>query len=464
MVGEWCDSRPMIVKARGAPNVVAVCRRTPMEPYAAIALVTFLVAYGTLATEKINRTVVVGAGSLVLLITGVLTLAEAINYVNWETIGLLFGMFIIVVVLSDAGFFSYVAFILAKRLNYNPRAMLIVFSLLAGLLASFVNSITVMLFLAAITIEIARLVKIDPVPLVVAEVVVANIGGASTLIGDPPNVILGTQLGFGFNEFVRNNGPIALAAALLAVGVLYLTQRTALTPSATVDTRALSRIAPESAIISKRMLRLGIAALIAAVVLLVSRSYLETAFAIPLNIALAALIPAFVLLLVSRGGAEDTLKKIDYELLLFFIGLFVLVGGLEQTGIIGVFATGLAGASMGNNTVLLSLLLFGSAFISGLIDNVPFAVTMSYVIRDLALIPSVLATALMVWVVSLGTDIGGNLTPIGASANVVAYSSLETHGVRMGWVRWIKIALPPTVAALILCDLLLYVKYVAGFY
>jgi Na+/H+ antiporter NhaD/arsenite permease-like protein len=148
-----------------------------MEPYAAIALVTFLVAYGTLATEKINRTVVVGAGSLVLLITGVLTLAEAINYVNWETIGLLFGMFIILVVLSDAGFFSYVAFILAKRLNYNPRAMLLVFPLLAGLLASFVNSITVMLFLAAITIEIARLVKIDPVPLVVAEVVVANIGG-----------------------------------------------------------------------------------------------------------------------------------------------------------------------------------------------------------------------------------------------------------------------------------------------
>ncbi|MFZ0010938.1 MAG: SLC13 family permease [Halobacteriota archaeon] len=435
-----------------------------MEPSAAIALVTFLVAYGTLATEKINRTIVVGAGSLVLLITGILTLNEAINYVNWETVGLLFGMFIIVVVLSDAGFFSYVAFILAKRLNYNPRAMLIVFPLLAGLLASFVNSITVMLFLAAITIEIARLVKIDPVPLVVAEVVVANIGGASTLIGDPPNVILGTQLGFGFNEFVRNNGPIALAAALLSVGVLYLTQRRALTPSARVDARALSKIDPKSAIISKRMLRLGLAALIAAVVLLTSRGYLETTFAIPLNVALAALIPAFALLLVGREGIEDTLKKVDYELLLFFIGLFVLVGGLEKTGIIGVFATGLVGASIGNNTVLLSLLLFGSGFISGLIDNVPFAVTMSYVIRDLALIPSLLATALMVWAVSLGTDIGGNLTPIGASANVVAYSSLETHGVRMGWVRWIKIALPPTVAALILCDLLLYVKYVVGFY
>ena len=210
----------MSIKARAARNVVAVCRRTHNGTFRRNRPCDLSCAYGTLATEKINRTIVVGAGSLVLLITGVLTLSEAINYVNWETIGLLFGMFIIVVVLSDAGFFSYVAFILAKRLNYSPRAMLIVFPLLAGLLASFVNSITVMLFLAAITIEIARLVKIDPVPLVVAEVVVANIGGASTLIGGPPNVILGTQLGFGFNEFVRNNGPIALAAALLSWGAL----------------------------------------------------------------------------------------------------------------------------------------------------------------------------------------------------------------------------------------------------
>jgi Na+/H+ antiporter NhaD/arsenite permease-like protein len=435
-----------------------------MELSAAIALVTFFVAYGMLASEKINRTIVVGAGSLVLLITGVLTLTEAVSYVNWETIGLLLGMFIIVVVLSDAGFFSYVAFILVKRLNYNPYAMLIVFPLLAGLLASFVNSITVVLFLAAITIEIAGLVKIDPVPLVVAEVIVANIGGASTLIGDPPNVILGTQLGFGFNEFLRNNAPVAVAASFLAVAVFYLTQRTALAPSARVDTAALARIAPESTIVSKHTLRLGLAALIAAVVLLVSQGYLEAAFAIPLNVALAALVPAFILLLVCRGCAQDTLKKVDYELLLFFIGLFVLVGGLEKTGIIGTFATGLARASMGNNAALLSLLLFGSAFVSGLVDNVPFAVMMSYVIRDVVLLPSLLATSMMVWAVSLGTDIGGNLTPIGASANVVAYSSLETHGRRVGWVRWIKIALPPTLAALILCDLLLYVKYVVRFY
>jgi len=435
-----------------------------MEPSAIIAILTFLIAYGILATEKINRTIIVGAGSLVLLVFGVLDLAEAINYVNWETIGLLLGMFIIVVVLSDSGFFSYLAFVLAKKLNYNPQTMLIVFPLLAGLLASFVDSITVMLFLAALTIEIAKILRIDPVPLVVAEVVIANTGGASTLIGDPPNVILGTQLGFGFNEFVVNNGPIAVVAALISVGVLFLMQRKNVIPSAEIDASVLSAIRPERTITNKRMLRLGLGALFAAVVLLITHGYIQQVYHIPITVALAALIPAFFLLLTGGRETEGTLKKVDYDVLLFFIGLFVIVGGLEKTGIISMFASGMVSVAAGNNVVLMSLLLWGSGFASGVVDNVPFALTMSYVIRDMSFVPSILATSLMVWTVSLGTDIGGNLTPIGASANVVAYSSLEKHGIRMGWVRWIKIAAPPTLVALVLCNTLLYVKYLLGFY
>ena len=435
-----------------------------MESSAIIALLTFVVAYGILATEKINRTIIVGAGSIVLLVFGVLGLTEAINYVNWETIGLLFGMFIIVIVLSDSGFFSYLSFVVAKKLNYDPRTMLVVFPLLAGLLAAFIDSITVMLFLAALTIEIAKILRIDPVPLVVGEVVLANIGGAATLVGDPPNVILGTQLGFGFNGFVANNGPIAFAAALLSVGVLFLMQRSKVTPTTAIDTAALSAIRPERTITNKRMLRLGLGALFVAVALLITHEYIQRVYHIPITVALAALIPAFVLLLIGGRDTENVIKKVDYDVLLFFIGLFIIVGGLEKTGVIAIFASGLVGIAAGNNAALMSLLLWGSGFASGVIDNVPFALTMSYVIRDMSLVPSILATSLMVWAVSLGTDIGGNLTPIGASANVVAYSSLEKHGTRMGWVRWIKIAAPPTLLALLLCNLLLYMKYLVGFY
>ncbi|MGZ5502627.1 MAG: SLC13 family permease, partial [Halobacteriota archaeon] len=380
-----------------------------MESSAIIALLTFLIVYGILATEKINRTIIVGAGSIVLLVFGILDLNEAINYVNWETIGLLLGMFVIVIVLSDAGFFSYLSFVVAKKLNYNPRTMLIVFPLLAGLLSAFVDSITVMLFLAALTIEIAKILKIDPVPLVVGEVVIANIGGSSTLVGDPPNVILGTQLGFGFNDFALNNGPIAIVATLLAVSVLFLMQRKNVTPSVAIDTSKLSAIRPERTITNKWLLRLGLGALFAAITLLITHEYIQQTWHIPITVPLAALIPAFLLLLIGGRETEGTLKKVDYDVLLFFIGLFIIVGGLEKTGVIATLASGMVNAAAGNSVVLISMLLWGSGFASGVVDNVPFALTMSYVIRDMSFVPSILATSMMVWAVSLGTDIGGNL-------------------------------------------------------
>lgn len=429
-----------------------------------VALVTFLVAYATLSTEKIDRVLTVFVGSLVLIITGVLTLNEAINYVNWETIGLLFGMFIIVLVLSDAGFFLYLAFALAKRLQYNPRNIFIVFPLIAGILAPFVNCITVMLFLAVLTIEVSKLLKIDPVPIIVAEVILANIGGVSTLIGNPSNVILGTQLGLGFNEFVVHNGPIALLTSLFSIGMLYVFNRKSLLPSAPIDVKSLAKISLDEMITNRRTLKLGLGALFVAVLLLVTQGYLERIFHIPLTVSLSALIPAFALLLAGGADTEHVIKRLDYDVLFFFIGLFMLVGGLEKTGAITIFANGLAHVAAGNPLILLSLLLYGSGVISAIVEDVPFALTMSYVIKDLSFVPLSLSTSLLVWTVSLGIGIGGNGTPIGASANVVAYTSLEKHGILVGWIRWMKIAIPPTVAALLLCNGMLYIKYLTGFY
>jgi Na+/H+ antiporter NhaD/arsenite permease-like protein len=241
-------------------------------------------------------------------------------------------------------------------------------------------------------------------------------------------------------------------------------QRSRVTPVASIDTSTLSAIQPERAIKSRRMLRLGLGALLAAVILLTTREHLQSVYHIPITVALAALLPAFALLLVGGRDIESALKKVDYDVLLFFIGLFIIVGGLEKTGVIAAFANGLVNIAAANNAALLSFLLWGSGLASGLIDNVPFALAMSYVIREISLVPSTLATSLMVWTVSLGTDIGGNLTPIGASANVVAYDSLEKHRGRIGWIRWIKIAALPTFVTLTLCNLLLYIKYLAGFY
>jgi len=435
-----------------------------MDASLLVAVVTFLVAYATLSTEKIDRVLTVFVGSLILIVTGVLTLNEAISYVNWETIALLFGMFIIVLVLSDAGFFLYLAFALAKRLQYNPRNIFIVFPLIAGILAPFVNCITVMLFLAVLTIEVSKLLKIDPVPIIVAEVILANIGGVSTLIGNPSNVILGTQLGLGFNEFVVHNGPIALLTSLFSIMMLYVFNRKSLLPSAPVEVKSLAKISLDEMITNRRTLKLGLGALFFAVLLLVTQGYLERIFHIPMTVSLSALIPAFALLLAGGADTEHVIKRLDYDVLFFFIGLFILVGGLEKTGAITIFANELAHVAAGNPLILLSLLLYGSGVISAVVEDVPFSLTMSYVIKDLSFVPLSLSTSLLVWTVSLGIGIGGNGTPIGASANVVAYTSLEKHGIFAGWIRWMKIAIPPTVAALLLCNVMLYIKYLAGFY
>jgi len=237
-----------------------------------------------------------------------------------------------------------------------------------------------------------------------------------------------------------------------------------LLPSAPIDVKSLAKISLDEMITNRRTLKLGLGALFVAVLLLVTQGYLERIFHIPLTVSLSALIPAFALLLAGGADTEHVIKRLDYDVLFFFIGLFMLVGGLEKTGAITIFANGLAHVAAGNPLILLSLLLYGSGVISAIVEDVPFALTMSYVIKDLSFVPLSLSTSLLVWTVSLGIGIGGNGTPIGASANVVAYTSLEKHGILVGWIRWMKIAIPPTVAALLLCNGMLYIKYLTGFY
>jgi Na+/H+ antiporter NhaD/arsenite permease-like protein len=415
--------------------------------------------------EKVNRTVVAGAGAIALLIFNILSLKEAVTtYIHWETIGLLFGMFAIVVVLSEAGFFAYMALDVAKRLDYNPYKIFMVFPLVTGFLSAFMDSITVMLFFATLTYELARLLKFDPIPVVVAEVCLANIGGSSTLVGDPPNVILGLMLGFSFNDFVIHNGPTAVIASLAAVGVAYWDSRKQLVLSTAIDHEALAKMNPADAVKDRRLFTMGLIAFGVAVFFLVIHNWVEHTLHIPLTAPLAPLIPAVVILVLGGHRTEAIVRKIDYEVLLFFIGLFVVVGGLEKTGAIQALADLIANLFREQHLALLSTLLWFSAVSSAIVDNVPFALSMGYVIRDMAGQAGVPALSIMVWAVSLGADIGGNGTPIGASANVVAYTSLEKKEVRIGWGRWMRLAIPPTLVALIISNIGIAIKLALNFF
>jgi Na+/H+ antiporter NhaD/arsenite permease-like protein len=327
-------------------------------------------------------------------------------------------------------------------------------------MAMFMDSITVMLFLSALTLQLCRMLKLDPVPLVIAEVCAANTGGAATLVGDPPNVILGTTLGFNFADFVTHTGPISAIAALLLLGMFYITNRKALMNAHSLLTE---KTTSEIEVLHKKPLHMhltqvGLIGFLLAVILLVIHHPLSELTGIHINAAMAALIPAGLALLALRNAdRRKTLLKVDGESILFFAGLFVLIGGLEKIKLFESLADGLAGLTSSQGSLVMAL-HWVPGLASGIVDNVPLALAMSYVLKDLAQIPGMPALGLMVWSLALGIDIGGNLTPIGASANVVAYSFMERNHGTIGWKRWLLVAVPPTILIMIFASLAVMVK------
>ncbi len=433
-------------------------------PQLVLSVVVFVIAYIAIASERFPRHAVALLGGVTLVVINVFDLKEAFSFVDWETMGLLFGMFILIEILKEAGFFAWLAATLARRLNYQPTAIFIAFPLMAGLLSGLMDSITVMLFLSALTVRLARLIEIDPVPLIVAEVCAANTGGAATLVGDPPNVILGTILGFNFNDFALNTGPIALVALLITVGVFYLANRPMLKAAHASGSAPLFAMGLGHGIENMAMLRVGLVGFGAAILLLVTHSYLPKDFPIHIGSATAALVPALLAVIAGGKHTRDSIAKIDVESLLFFVGLFIMVGALEKTHFIQLVASEIGRIGLGNPQGMLMLLLWGPGLTSGIVDNIPMALAMAYVLKDLAVMAAAPALSIMTWALALGIDIGGNLTPVGASANVVAYTFMERNIGKVGWGRWIRMAAVPTLISMAVCSALVLLKYEIGFY
>ena len=377
--------------------------------------------------------------------------SEASAGINWETIVFIAGMMIMVEGMANSGFFRWLCMKIAKLVKYQIIPIFITFMLLSFVLAMFIDSITVILFLAAVTVELSQLLKFNPVPMILAEIFCANLGGSATMCGDPPNIIIGTSLGFSFADFVTNTGLIAVIALVLVVIYFYFIFRKELTENAgKIDPSTLPD--PEEAIVSKKGFTISCVIFLCAVVLLVTHS--QTG----LTVSCIGVFIAAVTLITSGKDALDLLKKVDYKTLLFFVGLFVVVGGLEQTGILTILAGFIGKVSGGNLKVMIAIIIWVSAIASAFIDNIPFAATMIPVIDSLAAAQGI-DISILAWALAMGTDIGGSATPIGASANVVGIATAAKSGHMIKWGKYCKAMAPATILVVLVSMLMIYARY-----
>jgi Na+/H+ antiporter NhaD/arsenite permease-like protein len=377
--------------------------------------------------------------------------------VNWQTILFIGGMMILVEGLRSVHFFRWICLNIARLVNYRITPISLLFMVLSGVLSMFLDNVTVILFMGAVTIELARILRVNPVPLIIAEIVASNVGGTATLIGDPPNIIIGTSLGLGFNAFLANLAPIVwvgMAAALVYFYLRFRNER--LATEGQVIASAVQYPKPGEVITDRNLFGIQVAILLLVVVLLVTHEQAG------LSVVAVSFIGAGATLAASRKGASTLIKGVDWRTLLFFLGLFIAASGLEQTGLLQVLANYISRISGHSVVVATILILWVSALISAIVDNIPFVTIMVPVIVYLSqAIGGALPT--FAWSLSLGACIGGNATPIGASANVVGIAVAEKTGYRITWRKYLNYAVPPTLIILAISNLMLVIRYLGGF-
>lgn len=440
-----------------------------------VAVVIFLAMFVMIVMDKIERHyVTLGCGTLTLIgvfgicLQDVQSIWEIINVrsivtsdfwyqitesessgINWSTIIFIAGMMVMVEGMARVGFFDWLCMRIAKLVHFKTIPIFITFMIMSAVLAMFIDSITVILFLAAVTIKLAQLLNFNPAPIILSEIFCANLGGSATMCGDPPNIIIGTSMNYSFFDFLTNTGLIAGICLIVVVFYFYFVFRKELATTGQTDFNEVD-LDPSKAITDKSGFVLSTIIFAIAVVLLVTHSMTH------LTVATIGVFVAVLTIIVAGKHIGEIMKKVDYKTLLFFVGLFVVVGGLEKTGVLELIAGFIQKISGGNAYVMVAIIIWLSAVASALVDNIPFAATMVPVIKALG---QGSFLHVLAWGLSMGTDIGGSATPIGASANVVGLSASEKAGHKIGWGKYCKCAIPATIIVVLISMLIIFLRY-----
>jgi Na+/H+ antiporter NhaD/arsenite permease-like protein len=406
-----------------------------VEEAAAVGL--FAVVLGLIVAERIHRTTVALVGAAVAVLAGLVSQEEAIEAIDWGVLGLLAGMMVLVWGTERTGIFTYLAILVGQASRGRPAHLIFGLTGTTALASAFLDNVTTILLVVPITFVIADALDLDVIPLVVAEVIASNLGGAATLIGDPPNIIIAGQSGLGFVDFIVNVGPPAVISYAVVTAGLYLAYRHRLTPEPDRIDELASLDA--SASLGPRREVLVVLGCLGATIL-----GFFVHGAIDLEPATIALSGAALYLLLSGVAVEKPLTAIEWPTLFFFVGLFVLVGALEVTGVLDRVTEWLADATEGSATAQALAILWGSALASGLVDNIPFTAAMAPVVDRLGGEGDA-----NWWALSIGACYGGNLTLVAASANVVAVGALQRAGRSLSFVRFLRVGVPATIASMI---------------
>ncbi|MBZ5739078.1 ArsB/NhaD family transporter [Nocardioides mangrovi] len=422
---------------------------------AVAAVIVFLCAYGLLVTEKIHRTAVALGGAAIMLLLHVTDADHAFfseeTGIEWNVIFLLLGMMLIVSVLRQSGVFEYVAIWAAKRTRGRPYALMVMLCCLTALASALLDNVTTILLIAPVTFLVCERLGLRPVPFLMAEVFASNIGGTATLVGDPPNIIIAARAGLSFNDFLVHLAPIVLVLMVVFCLLCRWLFRADFVHDAE-RVASVMRLNEREAITDRLLLVKSLAVLVLVMLAFVLHPVLHY------EPSVVALLGAGLLLLITDIDVADALREVEWPTLAFFAGLFIMVGGLVETGVIDHVAEATASWTEGRLPLATMVLLFGSAVLSAVVDNIPYVATMSPIVAELAAGHGESGHVLW-WALALGADLGGNATAIGASANVVALGIAAREGHPISFWEFTKYGLVVTAVLVTLCAPYLWLRY-----
>ena len=415
-----------------------------------VAVAVFVVVMITIMTEKLHRSLAAITGAMIVLALHVMPFDAAMEHIDFNTLGVLLGMMLFVSVVKLSGVFEFLAIKCARLAKGDPWKIMLLFVLLTAVLSAFLDNVTTVLLIGPMTLTVCKLLDVNPIPFFMTEILASNIGGTASLIGDPPNIMIGSAAGYSFFDFILYDAP-AVAIILVAIlGVFYALYGRKMN----VDDEHKARIMEldeHAQIKNRRLLKQSVVMTALVVVGFMAHG------ALGLESCIIALGAAGIIMLISGESIEEALSNVEWTTLSFFAGLFVIVGALAETGVIGMLANGLIDATGGNVFITMLVLLIGSAVISSFLDNIPFVATMIPIL--LAMESTGMDVTPLWWAVSLGACLGGNGTLIGASANVVLSDISKKHGYEITFAKFFKTGFPIMLLTILIAGVYLVVRF-----